>query len=189
MRSLAQASLDRGASNPATAFALLNNISGSLQKDQNLQLSDIKGLINAFRDLDPQSIEMVTVPVVGVMKGDAQVVELQQPDAEAILARLRTFSEPVGPAHGGRAATSARCKVLNGSGVAGRGEEVLNDLVAHGFVAAGPAQDADRGDYAVTRGALERQRSGQGADGRAPTWGPTRSPSLAWARPVAPTSS
>jgi LytR cell envelope-related transcriptional attenuator len=43
-----------------------------------------------------------------------------------------------------------RVKVLNGSGVAGRGEEVLNDLVAHGFVAAGVAQDADRGDYAVT---------------------------------------
>ena len=151
MRSLAQASLDRGASNPATAFALLNNISGSLQKDQNLQLSDIKGLINAFRDLDPQSIEMLTVPVVGVMKGDAQVVELKQPDAEAILARLRSFSNIPAGLPPAAAPADVRVQVLNGSGVAGRGDEVLKDLVAHGFVAAGPAKDADRSDYPVTQ--------------------------------------
>ena len=151
MRSLAQASLDRGASNPATAFALLNNISGSLQKDQNLQLSDIKGLINAFRDLDPQSIEMVTVPVVGVMKGDAQVVELKQPDAEADPRSAAFVLRPVGPAARRSRRHDVRVKVLNGSGVAGRGDEVLNDLVAHGFVAAGPAEDADRSDYPVTQ--------------------------------------
>jgi LCP family protein required for cell wall assembly len=151
MRSLAQASLDRGASNPATAFALLNNISGSLQKDQNLQLSDIKGLINAFRDLDPQSIEMLTVPVVGVMKGDAQVVELKEPDAEAILARLRSFSNLAAGLPTPAAPADVKVQVLNGSGVAGRGEEVLDDLVAHGFVSAGPAKDANRSDYPLTQ--------------------------------------
>ena len=150
MRSLAQASLDRGASNPATAFALLNNISGSLQKDQNLQLSDIKGLINAFRDLDPQSLEMLTVPVVGVMKGDAQVVELKQPDADAILGRLRSFSNLSSGLPTAAAPGDVRVQVLNGSGIAGRGQEVLADLVAHGFVSAGPAKDADRSDYPLT---------------------------------------
>ncbi len=95
MRSLAQASLDRGAGNPTTAFALLDDISGSLHKDQNLELSDVKGLINAFRDLDPQSIEMLTVPIVGAIEGDAQVVVLKQPEADAILNRLRTFANVV----------------------------------------------------------------------------------------------
>jgi hypothetical protein len=150
MRSLAQAALDHGASNPATALALLNNISGSLQKDQNLELSDIKGLINAFRDLDPQSIEMLTVPIVGAKRGSADVVILQQPDADAILNRLRTFNDlPTGlptlvPP------SEVRIRVLNGSGASGRAKEVQDALAAHGFVTAGPPADADRSDYAAT---------------------------------------
>ena len=180
MRSLAQASLDRGASNPATAFALLNNISGSLQKDQNLQLSDIKGLINAFRDLDPQSIEMLTVPVVGVMKGDAQVVELKQPDAEAILGRLRSFSNLSSGLPTAAAPSDVRVQVLNGSGIAGRGREVLTDLVAHGFVAAGPAKDADRSDYPLTEVRWADERRDQGSRPRRPYLG---TPNAVAARP------
>src|SRR5262249_46066696 len=100
MRSLAKAALERGASNPATAFALLDNISSSLQKDQNLQLSDIKALINAFRDLDPQSVEMLTVPVVGTTRGAAQVLVPQEPEADAMINRLRNFSSlPSGLPH------------------------------------------------------------------------------------------
>ena len=126
MRSLAQASLDRGASNPATAFALLNNISGSLQKDQNLQLSDIKGLINAFRDLDPQSIEMLTVPVVGRDEGrragrraEAARRRSDPRPPPLVLEHRRGLPTPAAPG-------DVRVQVLNGSGVAGRGEEVLD---------------------------------------------------------------
>jgi LCP family protein required for cell wall assembly len=151
MRSLARAALERGASNPATAFALLDNISSSLQKDQNLQLSDIKALINAFRDLDPQSVEMLTVPVVGTTRGTAQVLVPEEPEADAMINRLRNFSSlPSGLPHLVKTST-VQVKVLNGSGVAGRAKEVLDDMEAYGFVAGAAPTDADRADYPLTQ--------------------------------------
>ena len=71
MRSLADAAIAGGARNPTTAVALLDNISNSLSKDQNLDWNDVKALINVFRDLDPSSIEMLTLPIVGTTRGSA----------------------------------------------------------------------------------------------------------------------
>ena len=44
-----------------------------------------------------------------------------------------------------------RVRVVNGSGVPGIAGRVLNSLVAAGFRSAGPAEDADRSDYARTQ--------------------------------------
>ena len=151
MRSLAQATLDGGARNPATAFALLDDISDTLVKDQNLEWSDIRGLINAFRDLDPSSIEMLTLPIVGVYRGDAEVVVPKEPEAETMLNRLRTFSALPQGIPSAAAPSHVRVRVLNGTGDTDRGTEVLDALVAHGFVAAGPSEAADRDDYPLTQ--------------------------------------
>ena len=164
MRSLAQRRDRRRRAQPGHGVALLDNISNSLPKDQNLDCSDVKGLINAFRDLDPSSIEMLTVPVVGTMKGDAEVVVPKEPDAEPMLDRLRTFS-------GGRRPrcrspcrpTRSRVQRLNGSSHPEWGDEVLDGLVAHGFHGVGPAEDAATGrDYPLTQIRWTGGRSGQG---------------------------
>jgi LCP family protein required for cell wall assembly len=146
MRSLAEAALDRGASNPVVAFQLLDDVSGALRKDPELGEEDLKGLINAFRDLDPASIEMATIPVEA---GRGGALELREADAAPILDRLRNFSglegfePPADPA-------TVRVAVLNGSGARGRAREVLDLLLAHGYRQAADPADADRDDYPLT---------------------------------------
>jgi LCP family protein required for cell wall assembly len=150
MRSLAQTALDRGARDPRRAFALLDDVSDALSKDPQLDLSDLKGLINAFRDLDPASIEMMTLPVEAATRGGAAVLVPKQPDADSVLRQLQSFGIPKTlPEIAAPASTIVR--VLNGSGVGGRAREVLDALTAYGFVPAGPAADADRDDYPLTQ--------------------------------------
>lgn len=146
VRSLADAALDRGASNPVVAYRLLDDVSGALRKDPQLGEGDLKGLINAFRDLDPASIEMVTIPVDAAADG---ALEVREADAAPILDRLRNFSgleefePPADP-------STVRVAVLNGSGVRGRAREVHDLLVEHGYRAAAEPADADRDDYPLT---------------------------------------
>jgi LCP family protein required for cell wall assembly len=153
MRSLAQASLDRGARNPLTAFRLLDDISGALARDPDLELSDIRGLINAFRDLDPSSVEMLTLPIEGTYRGDAQVLVPKEPEADAMLTRLRTFSASALP-QGFPAAVApseVRVRVLNGTGDQALGAQVHDGLAAHGFDVVGPAEAAPRDDHPLTQ--------------------------------------
>ena len=44
-----------------------------------------------------------------------------------------------------------KVEVVNGSGVPEWGEEVMDALVSHGFVAAGPPTEGDRSDYPLTQ--------------------------------------
>jgi LCP family protein required for cell wall assembly len=150
MRSLANAAIEGGARNPATAVALLDDISGALQKDQNLDWADVRGLINAFRDLDPSSIEMLTLPIAGAQRGDAQVLVPKEPDAEPILNRLRTFSPAMAALPVAVPPAEITVRVVNGSSHPEWGDEVLDGLVAHGFRSAGAAEAGDRTDYPLT---------------------------------------
>ena len=151
MRSLADAAIAGGARNPATAVALLDNISNSLSKDQNLDWNDVKALINAFRDLDPSSIEMLTLPIVGTTRGDAEVVVPKEPDADPMLNRLRTFSDAAAALPVAVPPDEISVRVVNGSGHAEWGAEVLDGLVAHGFHGVGKAETGDRSDYPLTQ--------------------------------------
>ena len=162
MRSLADAAIAGGARNPATAVALLDNISNSLSKDQNLDWSDVKGLINAFRDLDPSSIEMLTLPIVGAMRGDAEVVVPKEPDAEPMLNRLRTFSGAAAALPVAVSPDEVTVRVVNGSSHPEWGDEVLDGLVAHGFHGVGKAETGDRTRLSAHPDPLDGGRSRQG---------------------------
>jgi LCP family protein required for cell wall assembly len=151
MRSLAEAALDGGARNPATAIALLDDISDALSKDQNLDWADIRGLVNAFRDLDPSSIEMLTLPIVGTRRGEAQVLIPKEPDADPILNRLRTFTNAAAALPAAVAPEEISVRVVNGSRHDEWGDEVLEGLAAHGFETTGPAERGDRTDYPLTQ--------------------------------------
>ncbi|MGQ0825225.1 MAG: LCP family protein [Actinomycetota bacterium] len=145
MRSLADAALDIGAGDLRTAFRLLDDVVDSLRRDAALDVGDMRGLINAFRDLDPASIEMTTIPIVD----DGADLVLKEPDAAPVLDRLRNFGFPEGfepPAD----PADTRVIVRNGSGVGGRGGQVFEALAAYGYAMVGRAQDADRDDYPLT---------------------------------------
>lgn len=151
MRSLAAYALNRGARNPLTAYELVTGVFDYMKRDSELDLGDIKGLINAFRDLDPASIEMATLPTEG-KRIDGQAVQVvREDDAAPLLARLRTFTTPAAELPEPVAPADVRVRVLNGTGVRGRAGDVLDALVAWGFQPAGDAADADRDDYPLTQ--------------------------------------
>jgi LCP family protein required for cell wall assembly len=150
IRSLADEAIDGGARSVLTALDLLDAVFDNLARDEELDLDDLKGLINAFRDLDPASIEMTTLPTDAAERGGADVLVVRTADAEPILARLRTFGPPDVELPELVLPGDVRIRVLNGSGVRGRAAEVLDALVAHGFVAAEEPADADRDDYPLT---------------------------------------
>jgi LCP family protein required for cell wall assembly len=161
VRSLAQTALDRGARNLTTAFALIDSFSSALKRDPNLKMSDLKALINAFRDVNPADIDMTTVPVVGAMHGRAQVLDLLQPDANAVLSRLWEGGLPPGlPSMAQPAET--RVHVSNGSGVRGRGAEVNGLFAARGFKMVGQPDDADRENYDRTQVLWKPGHGGEG---------------------------
>ena len=163
VRSLAQTALDRGARNLTTAFALLDDMSGALKRDPNLTIDDLKALINAFRDVNPADIEMVTLPVDRANKGGADVVVPHDPDADAVLSRLWQGGLPQGLPTMTQPA-DATVHVLNGSGERGRGAEVQQLFDDAGFDVVGEAGDADRDDYPVTQ---VRWKPGHGGEGLA----------------------
>ncbi|HEX5095716.1 MAG TPA: LCP family protein [Acidimicrobiia bacterium] len=160
VRSLAQTALDRGARNLTTAFALLDDMSDALKRDPNLTVKDLKALINAFRDVNPADIEMVTLPVDRANKGGADVVVPHEPDADAVLSRLWLGGMPQGlPPMAAPADTTVH--VLNGSGEKGRAAEVQQMFEAAGFRTVGEPGDADRDDYPVTQVRWEPGKGGE----------------------------
>ena len=93
IRTLMQNGVDRGAQNPRTGLKLVDKMVNFVGSDDQFNLGDVKRLVNTFSVTDPGSVPMETLPVQSGSNGRLQ---LQEPAAETMLARLRTFS-PVAP--------------------------------------------------------------------------------------------
>lgn len=137
LRSLGQAALNHGASNPVTALNLADAIVGSMTKDQTLTNNDLKSLVRTFRGLNPATVEMTTLPVTG---GQNSPLVTQYPEAQPVLDRLKNVSRP--PLVFPSAVSPSRVKVVvvDGSGTKGRAAQVEAALVARGFRASGSAE-------------------------------------------------
>ncbi len=128
-------------SNPLKATELADKVIPKLVVDSTLERGDVFKLVNTFRTIDPSdpnSVEMLTLPTYGDTLSDGQQVLLpDQPDADTMLARLRTFNAPVTPPAGILPA-QVRVRVLNGSGHDGVASTTLDALQREfGFAGAG----------------------------------------------------
>ncbi len=150
IRSLAQEAISKGARNVFTAKALLEKTVPHLVRDPGMGLSDFLSLVRAFRSVDPGAVQMETVPVTGGYVGSAQVLFLQQAEAEPIFQQLRTFATPTSTTVPNVSPSQISVQVLNGSGVSGVAGTTLDSLVSLGFVKGAAAGDADRHDYTTT---------------------------------------
>ncbi len=127
--------------NPLKAGEIADNVIPKLVVDSALTRGDVFKLVNTFRTVDPadpNSIEMLTLPTYGSTSDDGQSILLpDNPDAEAVLARLRTFDPPpVAPT--GILPAQVRVRVLNGSGTDGLAASTLDSLQRQfGFAGAG----------------------------------------------------
>lgn len=140
-------------------FAVNNLVNAGIknvQIDEHFSSKDIAALARRFRSLDPNAVEMFTLPTVPASVGGAAVLRLKQPDAAAVVDSFLAKTPP--PAEGGAPAvpdippSSIRVRVLNGSGAEGQAREVSSDLGTLGFTIAGIGQaDSFRYDATVIR--------------------------------------
>lgn len=153
IRRLAQVAAAKAKRNPFAANRMANAVIPKLSVDASLGKGDIFALVNTFRSVDPtntSSIEMVTLPTKGGPTYQGQsVLYPDQPAADALLARLRTFGpdptqnqpgddEPIDVVP-----SQVRVRVLNGSGTSGLAGTTLSDLQRYSFAPAGIGNAAE----------------------------------------------
>ncbi len=152
IRSLADEAVRSGFRNPLKITDILNEAVGNLRLDPSLSTNDLRALINAFRDVDPAALDMVTLPTTPERIDGQAALVLIESEAQPIFDRLSAFA--------GAAAVAVptdvepedvSVKVENGSGVGGQARVVLDGLVEVGFEGVEPPDNADRQDYEVTQ--------------------------------------
>jgi LCP family protein required for cell wall assembly len=116
----------------------------NVQIDKGFKPGDIAALANRFRSLDPNAVQMLTIPTVPANVGGASVLRMKQPEAQQVIDTFLARTPP--PGDGGGAAVPAiapesiRVRVLNGSGAEGQAREVGEALGKLGFNVAGLGQ-------------------------------------------------
>jgi polyisoprenyl-teichoic acid--peptidoglycan teichoic acid transferase len=141
MRRLATEAFRRSVNSPRTALDIADSTIPKLKADENLNSDDVKKLIRSFRRVnpnDPTSLEMVTFPTVPGPRNSSlgAILQAKQPDAEAVLARLRQFG-PTPDQQQGPRPTEIRVSVFNGSGQSGLAAKTQGELINEGFVTVG----------------------------------------------------
>jgi LCP family protein required for cell wall assembly len=131
--------------NAVAISRLVNSGVKNVQIDKGLSPTDIASLANRFRSLDPNAVQMLTIPTTPANIGGAAVLRMKQPEAQQV---IDTFlnKEPSAPSAASNAsvpnipASNIRVRVLNGSGAEGQAREVGKALGDLGFNVAGLGQ-------------------------------------------------
>jgi LCP family protein required for cell wall assembly len=141
MKRLATEAFRKSVNSPRTALDIADETIPKLKADEGLGTGDIKKLINSFRRVDPNdpnSLEMVTFPTVPGPQSSrlGATLQVKQPDADAVLARLRQFGR-LPDVQNGPKPSEVRVRVLNGSGQNGIAATTGTNLQQQGFVNVG----------------------------------------------------
>ncbi len=138
VRRLGAVAFRKAVKNPLTAKNVADAVVPNLVMDDSFGRSQIFGLVNLFRGVDPSDpsqVEMITFP--NKPYGDGARLLPDQPAADAVVARLNQIgassATPQAPAP---KPTQVRVRVLNGSGTSGLAVATLGALRRQfGFVA------------------------------------------------------
>jgi LCP family protein required for cell wall assembly len=149
IRSLAAVAIESSSRRPTRAFDIARETVSHLKKDPGLSLNDVLSLVDTFREVDPEKVEMTTIPTERAFIGGADVQVLVPEPAAAIFSRLRQFGGGAEPPSD-LEPSDVSVRVLNGSGVTGQARTTLDALAGLDFAVVEPPADADRGDYETT---------------------------------------
>ncbi|HEX2850720.1 MAG TPA: LCP family protein [Acidimicrobiales bacterium] len=112
--------------------------------DDALTTKDLTSLAKRFKSLDPEAVQMYTLPTVPANIGGAAVLRLKQPDAQQVIDQfLEKAPAPAAASQNQEkppadlSTSSVRVRVLNGSGAEGQARSVSSDLSNLGFNIAG----------------------------------------------------
>jgi LCP family protein required for cell wall assembly len=141
MRRLAAEAFRESVKSPLTANEIADKTIPKLKADASLNRDDINKLITSFRKVDPNdpnSLQMVTLPT-GTGPTSQRLgatLQLKEPDADSVLARLRDFG-PAPAEQNGPKPSEIRVRVFNGSGQNGLATDTATALRQQGFVNVG----------------------------------------------------
>jgi len=146
LRRLGSQAFKQSINDPLAANHIIDKTLPKLKADNSLSRDDINKLIRSFRKVDPNdpnSLQTVTLPtVVGPTTPSlGSVLNLKQPDADLVLARLRDFNSGPPKPQGPKPA-QIRVRVFNGSARSGAASTTSADLQKQGFVSAGVGNHA-----------------------------------------------
>jgi LCP family protein required for cell wall assembly len=134
IRKLASYASAKAGQNPLDALDIANAIVPKLKIDDQLSKDNILRLVKTFRNVDPKqqgALEMVTLPNSASTSQPGRL-EVQQPEADQLLARLRTFGTDQTSTASVREADTV-VGVMNGSTKAGEAGRTIADLQVKGF--------------------------------------------------------
>jgi LCP family protein required for cell wall assembly len=142
IRELAGIAVQRSLQDPITGNDIVNKVLHYLVFDQNLSKSDVLSLIDVFRTVNPNDqshLEFQTMPwKTGPNQNGAQVLYVQEPDNQGLLARLRDFSGKNSSAPAAAVTPrSVTVQVVDSTGTVGLAQATLNDLVRRAGFAGG----------------------------------------------------
>lgn len=148
MRRIMRKAVSSGLTNPVKLNRLINIGVRQVTLDSAMSTSDIGRLARRFRSLDPETVDMITLPTRPVTRNGSSVLALQTEEAQRYIDRLNGKAPP-DPAALGVQPADVRVRVLNGSGAGGVAREASERLQDAGFNVADRG-DADTYDYTRT---------------------------------------
>jgi LCP family protein required for cell wall assembly len=156
IRRVMRQAINKGARNPLTLNALIGKAVHTITVDSSFSTSDMTRLAKRFKSLEPDAVDMYTLPGDPASIGGASVLRLNQSQSKDVINRFlgidATAAQSAASPAGGPASlpkvlpASVRIRVLNGTGGAGQATQVAGDLNKAGFNVAGTG-DADSFRY------------------------------------------
>jgi LCP family protein required for cell wall assembly len=147
IRRMIKKALASGISNPLTLNRLIGIGVDNLTIDSTMSTSDMVTVARRFKSLDPDSVDMETLPTTDyTTAGGADVLLLDQTEAQPLIDKINGKAPPA-PVTGRPGDVQVR--VLNGNGGVGSASKASGLLQAAGFQVTGSG-DADTFSYAKT---------------------------------------
>lgn len=156
IRRVMRTAINKGARNPITLNNLVGASVSSVTLDETFGPTDILRVANRFRSLDPNEVEMMTLPntISTATAGGATVsiLKVKQPDADQTIDRFingppqptAEVPVPIVPP------SSISVRVLNGSGTSGQATDTATALKDAGFVVNGTGDSKAFGNGATS---------------------------------------
>jgi LCP family protein required for cell wall assembly len=131
----------RAGRNPVTLDNLVDTAVKNVKLDESFSTGDIVRLSRRFRSLEPDAVEMLSLPTVDAHLGDAAVLRVKQPEATQVINHF-LGREPLPGAGSPQVLPNispnrVRLRVLNGSGAEGQAGQAAQALQGIGFNLAG----------------------------------------------------
>ncbi|HEX2048512.1 MAG TPA: LCP family protein [Acidimicrobiales bacterium] len=145
IRRIMKKAVSAGLTNPLTLNRLIDIGVDNVRVDQQMSTKDITTLARRFRSIDPDTVDMLTLPTVDGYGGGAAVQVLDTKNAQEYIDRLNGLTVDTSSVKPG----DVSVKVLNGNGTEGLAGRAASALQLAGFRVA-LTGDAPSHDYQET---------------------------------------